>query len=196
MTILFSDLREFTKRSAEVDPKVLVAALRYYFNVMTEIVYRNDGIVDKFIGDGMMAIFNAFGNTPNHKERALAAARDMQFAMTKVNEWLKSNLFRDPPFKPFEIAMGIHSGLAIVGNLGSDAKSEFTAIGESVNIAARICGVSKQFKSNPIVFSEYAAPEGIFSQMPTTDLGPTDIRGTNPLRLYLLGKQAEQEKAA
>jgi adenylate cyclase len=133
ITILFADVVGFTPLSAKLPPEDLCAFLNDLFTVLTEIVFKHGGTVDKFIGDSMMAFWGAPVTQDDHATRAVEAARDMlRFLDVQNARWQKRFGVQ------IELAIGINTGVAVVGNLGSDKRLVYTAIGESVNIAARL----------------------------------------------------------
>ena len=185
VTVLFSDIRQFTRRSSQIEPKLLIKAINYYFKEMTNIVYQQQGIVDKFLGDGLFAVFNSFGTVENHAAKAVLAAYEMQQAMPAINQWIKDHLFQNQVWDPMEIGIGIHTGHAIVGNLGTENKTEFTAIGETVNTAARIGELSKKHPSSILVSEEVFQKTSIFFEF--NSLGPSKIRGIErELNIFLV----------
>ncbi len=149
ITVLFSDIRGFTSMSEHVDPVELVAQLNEYFEAMVEVVAIEQGAVDKFLGDGMMAIFGAPVRHDDHAVRACRAATAMLDRLEDVN--------RDRAERgltPLRIGVGIHTGTAVVGNVGSPPfRVDFTAIGDTVNLAARIESMTKELDT-PIVASD------------------------------------------
>ena len=132
-TVLFSDIRGFTATSEEIAPELLVQILSDHLSAMTETVRAHDGTLDKFIGDGVMALYNVPLAQPDHALRAVQTALAMMQAHRQVMEhW--------PPLPP--IGIGIDTGEVIVGNFGSTQRLEYTAIGRHINLAARLCGAA------------------------------------------------------
>ena len=149
ITVLFSDIRGFTSMSEHVDPIELVAQLNEYFEAMVDVVAAEQGTVDKFLGDGMMAIFGAPARHDDHAARACRAATAMLERLDAVN---RDRAARD--LAPLRIGSGIHTGHAVVGNVGSPPfRVDFTAIGDTVNLAARIEAMTKELDA-PIVVSD------------------------------------------
>lgn len=136
--VLFSDIRDFTRRSEGQQPHETISLLNRYFGEMTEAVHAHYGTVDKFIGDGMMAFFGAPNLLDNPSENAFAAARDMLHRLDILNQQLAIEGVEE-----IRIGIGLHFGNAVIGHVGSDARHEYTAIGDAVNVAARIEGLSK-----------------------------------------------------
>jgi len=138
IAVLFSDLRGFTRLSENAEPAVIMGALRVYFGRMAPIVLQHGGTVDKYIGDGMMALFGAPQEIDAPCEAALRAAIAMHGAMAEINELLSGHLPGE-----LRVGIGINYGNAVFGLAGAPSRLEFTAIGDTVNVAARLeslCG--------------------------------------------------------
>lgn len=133
ITVLFADIRGFTSLSEHENPEKMVRLLNRYFSAMTEIIFEFGGTLDKYIGDGLMAIFGAPTATPNDAQNALKTAVAMQKRLLLLNKEL-----REENFPTVQIGIGLHTGEATVGYIGSDKRSEYTAIGDTVNLAARL----------------------------------------------------------
>lgn len=140
VSILFSDIRSFTSLSEDLDPAELVLQLNEYFEEMLEAIEFERGTFDKFIGDGLMAIFGAPLHMPDHAERACNAALDMIERLDRLNEDRE-----DRGLLPLKIGIGIHTGEAIIGNIGSPSwRVDYTAIGDAVNLASRLESSTKE----------------------------------------------------
>jgi adenylate cyclase len=133
ITLLFSDIRGFTRLSEHAPPEKVVQLLNRYFSVMSEIIFRHSGTLDKYIGDGMMAFFGAPTGSVEDASNAVAAAVEMQCAMKEINDELRATGFAE-----ISIGIGLHTGEATVGYIGSERRSEYTAIGDTVNLSARL----------------------------------------------------------
>lgn len=133
ITVLFSDIRGFTTLSEQLPPENVVELLNEYFQTMTDVIFRFDGMVDKFIGDAIMAIFGAPVPRPDDASRAVRTALAMREAM----ETLKAKWAREGK-RGFAIGVGVNTGEAIVGNMGSRQHMGYTAIGDTVNLASRL----------------------------------------------------------
>lgn len=133
VSVLFADVVSFTPFAERADPEKVVDFLNELFTVLTEVVFRHEGTVDKFVGDAIMAFFGAPNAMPDHGERAVACAEDMhRFVEASAPEWkLKYGI-------DVKIAVGVNSGEVLVGNLGSESRMDYTAIGDVVNVAARL----------------------------------------------------------
>lgn len=134
LTILFSDIRGFTAASATTEPQIMEGIINDHFEAMVEEILIHEGTLDKFLGDGVMAFFNAPERQPKHARLAVNTALAMQSAQNKlISDWEKLGLPELP------IGIGIASGEVLVGNFGSHAHAEYSAIGSTVNLAARLC---------------------------------------------------------
>ena len=134
-TFLFTDVRGFTNLSEKLEPEEVTEIMNKALTVQVECVQRNGGMVDKFIGDACMAIFNAPMDLENHEEKAVKTAIEMQEAIKELNKEL-----------PHEIAIGVgtQSGYAVIGNMGSLTRFDYSAIGDAVNTAARLESATKE----------------------------------------------------
>jgi adenylate cyclase len=139
ITVMFVDIRGFTARAAGVDPAVVVAVLNEFLRVMVHVVEgHHSGMVNKFLGDGFMALFGAGAVVENHADEALQAAREMLLHLDELN-----GRFALEGRDPLAIGIGLQTGPAIVGSIGSPERLEFTAIGNTVNLASRIEALTK-----------------------------------------------------
>ena len=133
ITVLFADIRGFTALSENANPEKVVGLLNKYFSAMTEIIFEHGGTLDKYIGDGLMALFGAPTASEEDALNAVKAAVTMQKRMVKLNEELRAE-----GYSHISIGIGLHTGEATIGYIGSDKRSEYTAIGDTVNLAARL----------------------------------------------------------
>jgi len=139
ITVMFVDIRNFTARSADRPPDEIVAMLNTFLTEMVEVVEtEHAGMINKFLGDGFMALFGATGEGDGHAAQAVAAGRAMQRRLVAVNEKLQAQ-----KLAPLAIGIGVHSGPAVVGSIGSEQRLEFTVIGSTVNLASRVEGLTK-----------------------------------------------------
>ncbi len=137
ITVLFSDIRGFTTLSEKRSPEQIVSLLNRYFSLQVEIIFRHGGTLDKFIGDAIMAFWGAPQDDDRHAEHAVAAALEMEQSLLRF----KAELGEDG--EDFDVGIGIHSGKAVVGFIGSDTRMDYTAIGDTVNLSSRIEGLTK-----------------------------------------------------
>ena len=133
ITILFADIRGFTRISEHAPPEKIVGLLNRYFSAMTDIIFAHGGTLDKYLGDGLMALFGAPTATPEDASNALNAAVAMQRRVLSINQEL-----REEGFPEIGVGMGLHTGEVTVGYIGSERRSEYTAIGDAVNTASRL----------------------------------------------------------
>jgi adenylate cyclase len=149
LTIFFSDVRNFTTLTEGTPPMELIALLNEYLAAMTEIVFKYEGIVDKFIGDGILAYWGAFTPGKNHALLAAQASLEMLERLKQLNEkWASEGR------KQLAIGIGLNSGEVIFGNVGAGKKVEFTVIGDAVNLAARLESLNKEYRTS-IIISEF-----------------------------------------
>jgi adenylate cyclase len=133
ITILFADIRGFTSISEHAPPEKIVGLLNRYFSAMTDIIFAHGGTLDKYLGDGLMALFGAPTTTPEDASNALNAAVAMQRRLLGINQEL-----REEGLAEVGVGIGLHTGEVTVGYIGSERRSEYTAIGDSVNTASRL----------------------------------------------------------
>lgn len=152
ITVLFSDIRGFTTLSEKANPEKIVGLLNLYFSAMSEIIFAHGGTLDKYIGDGLMAIFGAPTATPEDAANAIKTAAAMQNRLLSLNEELEAK-----GFGQIAVGIGLHTGEAIIGYIGSEQRSEYTAIGDTVNLAARL---ESNAKGGQILISEATAQAG------------------------------------
>jgi len=149
ITILFADIRGFTRISEHAPPEKIVQLLNRYFSAMTDIIFAHGGTLDKYLGDGLMALFGAPTVTPNDASNALSTAVAMQRRLIGINLEL-----REEGFPEIGIGIGLHTGEVTVGYIGSERRSEYTAIGDTVNTASRL---ESNAKGGQILVSEVTA---------------------------------------
>jgi adenylate cyclase len=178
VTLLFTDLANFTTLSEQLSAEQTVEVLTGYFNAMTPLIHATGGTVDKFIGDAVMAFWGAPLPDAQHAEHAVRAAIAMQQAMVPLVAALRS---RGLP--SIHMRIGLHTGRVVVGNVGSEQRFSYTAIGDAVNLAARLEGANKAFGTGILVSGATAA------QLPADiTLRPLDdviVKGkSEPVRVF------------
>lgn len=170
ITVLFSDIRGFTSMSEGVSPERLAEIMSGYFQPMTEAVFAQGGTLDKYIGDAIMALFNAPLDQPNHVLAACRAAIAMQYAQLRINEELARH--GSPPLRT---GIGVNCGPAIVGNLGSSIRFNYTAIGDTVNLASRFESATKKLGVDIVIGA--AVHDQVKDHLPCRALGAIEIAG-------------------
>lgn len=177
ITVLFADIRGFTHLSEQAPPEKVVQLLNRYFSAMSDIIFAHGGTLDKYIGDGLMALFGAPAATPEDACNAVAAAVAMQRQMLSINEGLlKANL------NAVRIGIGLHTGVATVGYIGSERRSEYTAIGDTVNLAARL---EASAEPGQILLSDRTARAAAGSHCAFSPRPPIKVRNrAQPVPIY------------
>ncbi len=177
ISVLFCDIRGFTSISEKLKPEQVVLLLNDYFEAMVEVIFRHNGTLDKFIGDGIMVIFGAPEDDVYQEEHALKAAIEMQSELHKLAlKWAEHGI-------DMRIGIGINSGPAVVGNIGSSRRMDYTAIGDTVNLASRLESATKELGVG-ILVSEYTynAVRGAFQFQ---EMGAVHVKGRNdPVMTY------------
>lgn len=189
VSIIFTDIRGFTSISERVEPEELIEMLELYFTPMTKIVLKNKGTMDKFIGDAIMAFYNAPVDVPDHPQCVCRTALEMIEKLKHVNEILAQ---RELP--PIDIGAGINSDEVIVGNMGSEGRFEYSVIGDGVNLASRLEGLNKSYKTN-IIISEFTK-ERLGDEFLTRRLDTVKVKGKEKaVVIYELMSMNERNKA-
>lgn len=167
ITVLFADIRGFTTTSESENPEKIVGLLNRYFSVMTEIIFEHGGTLDKYIGDGLMALFGAPTASEEDALNAVKAAVTMQKRLASLNDEL-----RQEGYGQIAMGIGLHTGVATVGYIGSDKRSEYTAIGDTVNIASRL---ESNAVGGQILMTE-ATAEASGNRIPVNVLEPLTVK--------------------
>ena len=145
-TLLFSDIRNFTSMSETMTPEEIITFLNDYFSEMVDAVFEQQGVLDKFIGDGMLAVFGTLDPRAAHERRAVLAALRMKARLAKINGERGMH-----GLAPIAIGVGIHTDEVIVGNIGSRKRLEYTVIGDGVNTCSRVEGLNKEFGTTILI---------------------------------------------
>ncbi len=189
ITIMFCDIRGFTAYCDNRDSQEVLTVVNEYFEAMTEVVFKYDGTVDKYIGDCIMAFWNAPDPQPDHAQRAVCCAMEMRYALAnfKVKRaGLDTELF--------ECGIGIHTGEALVGNMGSRHKVSYTAMGSTVNLGARLESLTKKLNERILISHETFVQ--LTGDFPITDRGEAMVPGfANPIHVYGIGAEQDLSSA-
>tara|TARA_B100000900_G_scaffold399065_1_gene401180 strand:- start:3024 stop:4805 length:1782 start_codon:yes stop_codon:yes gene_type:complete len=177
-TFLFTDVRGFTAMSEKLDPQDVTYVMNKALTVQQQAVQKHGGMVDKYIGDAMMAIFGAPLDLEGHEQKAVDCALDIQEGMITLNEELKNQ-----NIDPIAIGIGINSGEAVIGNMGSESRFDYTAIGDAVNTAARTESACKEAGYDLLITHVTTSKcSNVFKV-----LKPIPVKGkTEPLKIYTL----------
>jgi len=189
LSVLFSDIRGFTTISEKMTPEELVHLLNEYLTAMTNIVFKYDGLLDKYMGDAIMAVFGAPLDQPDHALRACRTALGMMEELRILQKkWAEEE-------KPvLNIGVGINTGDMVVGNMGSEMRFDYTVMGDSVNLGSRLEGINKEYGTN-IIISEFTH-ESVRDTLFCRELDAVRVKGKKlPVRIYeLIGEKKEAEK--
>ncbi len=183
LSVLFSDIRGFTTISEGLSPEMLVKLLNEYLTVMTDIVFKYDGLLDKYMGDAIMAVYGAPLDQDDHAHRACGTALDMIEELVALQDkWQANGTPR------FDIGIGINTGSMVVGNMGSDRRFDYTVMGDSVNLGSRLEGANKQYHTN-IIIGEFTY-EKVKDKFFCRELDSVRVKGKNlPVKIYeLIGR--------
>ncbi len=170
VTALFADVRNFTTLSETSTPELIVNLLNRYFSMVSEIIFRHSGTLDKYIGDGLMALFGAPYASELDAIKAVRAAVEMQRAMVAFNERMRAE-----KLPPIQIGIGVNTGPAIIGYIGSESRLDYTAIGDTINTAARLESLAQP---GQIVISENTM-QSLDETFRVRSLGTERLKGKN-----------------
>jgi adenylate cyclase len=187
ITVLFSDIRGFTTFSEKHQPEEVVSMLNEYLDAMTRIIFEYDGTLDKFIGDAIMAFWGAPVGQPDHAERAVRCALSMTQKLGELQaKWTREGK------AVLDTGVGINTGEMVVGNMGAEGKKmDYTAIGDHVNLGARLEGLTRQYNSH-IIVSEFTY-EKVRDIVAANPLGEVTVKGREkPVVIYDLVGLKEQ----
>src|SRR6185312_6837665 len=189
VSVLFADIRDFTTLSEKMKPEKVVEILNHYFTHVTEIIFDHGGTLDKFLGDGVMAVFGAPVSKGNDAENSVRAAQAIQRLVMELN---RDAVAREWP--PIRVGIGINTGIVTAGNIGSPRRIDYTVIGDTVNTASRLMSNAA---SGKIIISQHTAfdlSEGKFGLRP---LDPLRVKGkSKPVRCFSVDWRKAKAKAA
>jgi len=190
MTVLFCDLRGFTTLSHAMDPQALVSLLNEFMTAMTAVVFKHDGVLDKYMGDAIMAFWNAPMEQPDHARRACEAALDMIDKLHDLQaDWERRGMPK------LELGIGINSGPMVVGNMGSKERLAYTVVGDTVNVASRLEGLNKEYGTHVVVGDATRTAAGAVFEYRFLDV--VAVRGrSEKLAVYELVCRAGRDRAA
>ena len=184
IAVLFADIRGFTPLTNRLTPHEIVAVLNDHMSAMTDVIYSHGGVVDKFVGDMVMAIFGAPNSKPDDAARAAACALDMLRVRKQLNKDAKN---------PFEIGIGVAFGVIIVGCMGSKKRLNYTVLGERVNLAARLCSMAP---ANTL-YIDQGVRQYLDSTFIVADLPPLKVKGFHdPVQAFELSVDKNQSAGA
>jgi adenylate cyclase len=180
MTAIFTDVQDFTVLSEPLDPAHLVSLLNLYLSEMSKIIMENKGTIDKYVGDAIIAFFGAPLRQENHAALACRSALMMKETEEALNRRIAAE---GPTLQPFFTRIGINTGPMVVGNMGSENRLDYTIMGNAVNLAARLEGVNKLYRTG-VLISEYTK-NAIGDDFVCRSLDRVRLVGiSSPLRLY------------
>jgi adenylate cyclase len=183
LTVMFCDIRGFTKMSEGLDPQQLTHVINQFLTPMTDIIQANGGTIDKYIGDCIMAFWNAPLDIPQHERKAVTAAYGMRSELVRLNETLAAEAAATGAKKiEIKIGIGLNTGIACVGNMGSKQRFGYSALGDTVNTASRLESLSPAYFVDLVLGEETASASDGFALL---ELDQVRVKGKNvPVRIY------------
>jgi adenylate cyclase len=176
VTVLLSDIRGYTALTEELGAEEVVSLLNEYFGILVDAVVQREGVIDKFMGDAMLCWFGAPVPQEDHRQRAMGAARDI---LERLGEWNAARVARG--LEPVATGIGLATGCVVVGNIGSPQRLEYTAIGDAVNLASRLC--SKADAGEILVTRSIQQ----VVEIPLEPMGPIQVKGVRePVEVHRL----------
>lgn len=192
ITLLNIDIRGFSKLALQIGPQKTVALLNSFFSAMGGIVFKHSGIVDKYLGDGFLALFGAPVASTKDADNAVAAAFEMKHSLPAVNKYLKKNLGAS-----LDMGISIHTGEVVVGNIGFDKKMDYTVIGDSVNTVFRLQNLTKLFPNGILVSENTLRAVRSRLEVAEVDISAEAAKEINDRKVYeLLDRRSEKETVA
>jgi class 3 adenylate cyclase len=192
ITLLNIDLRGFSKLAMQIGPQKTVALLNSFFQVMGGIVFKHSGIVDKYLGDGFLALFGAPVASTRDADNAVAAAFEMKHSLPAVNKFLKNKLGA-----AVDMGISIHTGEVVVGNIGFDKKMDYTVIGDSVNTVFRLQNLTKTIPNGILIGENTLRAVRSRLEVSEIEVQDTAAREIGHMKVYeLLDRRFEKESVA
>jgi adenylate cyclase len=185
LSVMFSDIRDFTKLAEKLDPQELTYLINSILTPLTDAIYKQRGSIDKYIGDCIMAFWNAPMSDAEHARNSLRAALAMRHALDQVNgKFAQEAQIAGKPFKPVEVGIGINSGPCSVGNMGSQQRVAYSALGDTVNLASRLESLTRAYGVHIIVGEDTAAGA---PEMALLEIDRVQVKGrSQPLAIFTL----------
>lgn len=181
VTVLFTDLRNFTTTCEKMQPGEVLHFLNRYLDQMAKVIEKHGGVIDKFIGDAIMAIFGAPVSLPDHARRAVECGRELHLVLDRLNETLAQE-----GLPKIAMGVGIHTGEVVAGNMGAEHRLNYTVIGDTVNVASRLESETKPVGCSPL-FSEATRDAAGLSDAEVKSIGPLQVKGRKqPIPVYTL----------
>ena len=178
VTVMLSDIRDFTRMAEDKPPREVIATLNEFYTVMTRIIFENGGMVDKFIGDAILAVFGVPEARPDDAIRAVRCAFEMQQALGRINKMRKGR-----GEAPLRMGAALHTGVVVAGIVGSPQRMEYTVIGDTANLTARIEGYNRELGTDILLSGETAAL--LDTSIDTSPVREISVRGRKkPVQLY------------
>jgi adenylate cyclase len=195
MTLMFCDVRGFTTISEGLTAAELTRFMNSFLSPMTEIIMAHRGYIDKYIGDCIMAFWNAPLDDREHAQNAVRAAQAMRRRLAELNEeWAKKAAAEGKPYKPLKIGIGINTGECSVGNMGSDQRFNYSVLGDPVNLASRLEGQGKPYGVDVVIGESTAS---LCPGWPFVELDLVAVKGkTQPVKIFTLMPEAEPSPQA
>jgi adenylate cyclase len=185
VTVMFADLRGFTRLSEKLDAAVVIEMLNGYFSRMSAVIREHHGHVTRVMGDGIMSVFGALESNPWHAQDAVEAAISMRRALAEYNEKTRTRGFPELGF-----GIGIHCGTVVTGLVGSDELLEFTVMGDVVNVASRVEGLTRELNADILVTEEVKSRLG--SRLGVSAMPPARIRGkSDPILTWTIPRDPD-----
>ena len=190
ITLLNIDIRGFSKLALQIGPQKTVALLNSFFSVMGGIVFKHSGIVDKYLGDGFLALFGAPVASTKDADNAIAAAFEMKHSLPAVNKYLKRKLGAS-----VEMGISIHTGEVVVGNIGFDKKMDYTVIGDSVNTVFRLQNLTKSFPNGILIGENTLRAVRSRLEVADVDVSGSAARDISHMKVYELRERRLEKES-